>query len=151
MKIAVGSDHAAFGLKNLLKKYLEELGHDVTDFGTDSEESIDYPDIGVRVAEVVSTGKVARGILLCKTGIGMSIVANKLPHVRAAHCCTIEQAQLASEHNQANILCLSGLTTEDEAKAMVKIWIETPFGWERHLRRINKIAEIENKYMKEIE
>lgn len=148
MRIAIGSDHAAFALKNVIKKYLEESGHEVTDFGTNSQESVDYPDIALLVAEAVSTGKVARGILFCKTGIGMSIVANKLPHIRAAHCCSIEQAQLSSEHNQANVLCLAGSANEEETKAMVKIWLETPFGWERHLRRINKISEIENKYFK---
>lgn len=151
MRIAIGSDHAAFVLKNIIRKYLEELGHEVTDFGTNSQESIDYPDIAILVTEAVSTAKVARGILLCRTGIGMSIVANKLPNIRAAHCCSIEQAQLSSEHNQANVLCFGGSVNEEEAKAMVKIWLETPFGWERHLRRINKISEIEKKYLKNIE
>jgi ribose 5-phosphate isomerase B len=149
MRIAIGSDHGGFALKEKIKTFLEELGQEVKDLGTNSEESVDYPDIALAVAEEVSKGKAARGILLCKTGIGMSIAANKVPRVRAAHCSQVEQARLAMEHNQANVLCLSGLTGEKDAQEMIKTWLETPFGWERHLRRVNKISEIEKKYMKE--
>lgn len=149
MIIAIGSDHGGVELKEKIKGSLQHAGHEIKDLGTNNKDSVDYPDIALRVAEEVSQGKAARGILLCKTGIGMCIVANKVPRVRAALCCQVEQAKLASEHNQANVLCLSGLTGEQEAEMMIKGWLETPFGWERHLRRINKIAEIEKKYMKE--
>lgn len=148
MNIAIGSDHAGFELKEKVKKYLQDLKHEIKDLGTISTESVDYPDIALAVAEEVSQGKSARGILLCKTGNGVSIAANKVPHIRAALCWDAETARLASEHNQANILCMSGLTNEAQALEMIKIWMETPFSWERHLKRINKITEIEKKYMK---
>jgi ribose 5-phosphate isomerase B len=147
--IAIGSDHGGVELKDKIKDFLTKSGHEVNDLGTNTKDSVDYPDIALQVAEEVSRGKASRGILLCKTGIGMCIAANKVPRVRAALCCQVEQAKLASEHNQANVLCLSGLTGEPEMEQMIKAWLETPFGWERHLRRVNKIAEIEKKYMKE--
>ncbi|MBI5554732.1 MAG: ribose 5-phosphate isomerase B [Elusimicrobia bacterium] len=149
MIIALGSDHGGVELKEKIKVFLQQAGHKVRDLGTNGKDNVDYPDIALRVAEEVSQGQAARGILLCKTGIGMCIAANKVPRVRAALCCQVEQAKLASEHNQANVLCLSGMTGEPAAEMMIKGWLETPFGWERHLRRINKIAEIEKKYMKE--
>jgi ribose 5-phosphate isomerase B len=149
MIIAIGSDHGGVELKEKIKVYLQHTGHELKDFGTNSKDSVDYPDIALRVAEEVSQSKAAKGILLCKTGIGMCIVANKVPRIRAALCSQVEQAKLASEHNQANVLCLSGMVSEQEAEIMIRGWLETPFGWERHLRRINKIAEIEKKYMKE--
>ncbi|MDD5491517.1 MAG: ribose 5-phosphate isomerase B [bacterium] len=147
--IAIGSDHGGVELKEKIKDLLSKAGHEVKDMGTNNQDSVDYPDIALRVAEEISQGKAARGVLLCKTGIGMCIAANKVPRIRAALCCQVEQAKLASEHNQANVLCLSGLTSEPDMEQMVKAWLDTPFGWERHLRRINKIAEIEKKYMKE--
>lgn len=149
MRIAIGSDHGGFELKDKIGKFLESLGHEIKDLGTNTPERVDYPDIALAVAEIVSRGQADRGILLCKTGIGMSIAANKVPRVRAALCCQVEQAKLASEHNQANVLCLSGVTGEKEALAMVKTWLETPFGGDRHARRIAKISDIEKKYMKE--
>lgn len=149
MIIAIGSDHGGVELKEKIKGFLIKASHEVKDMGTNNKDSVDYPDIALRVAEEVSQGRAARGILLCKTGIGMCIAANKVPRVRAALCGQAEQAKLASEHNQANVLCLSGLTSEPDMEQMVKVWLDTPFGWERHLRRINKIAEIEKKYMKE--
>ncbi|MDD5492531.1 MAG: ribose 5-phosphate isomerase B [bacterium] len=149
MIIAIGSDHGGVELKEKIKVFLTQAGYEVKDLGTNTKDSVDYPDIALQVAEEVSQGKSERGILLCKTGIGMCIAANKVPRVRAALCCRADQARLASEHNQANVLCLSGLTSESEMEQMIKAWLETPFGRERHLRRINKIAEIEKKYMKE--
>jgi ribose 5-phosphate isomerase B len=146
--IAIGSDHGGVELKEKIKGFLIRAGHEVKDLGTNNQDSVDYPDIALHVAEEISQAKAARGILLCKTGIGMCIAANKVPRVRAALCCREEQAKLASEHNQANVLCLSGLTSEPEMEKMVKAWLETPFGGERHLRRIKKIANIEKKYMK---
>ncbi len=149
MIIAIGSDHGGVELKEKIKYFLTRLGHEVKDMGTNNLDSVDYPDIALRVAEEVSQGKAARGVLLCKTGIGMCIAANKVPRIRAALCCQAEQARLASEHNQANVLCLSGLTSAPDMEEMVKAWLETPFGRDRHLQRINKISEIEKKYMKE--
>ncbi len=149
MIIAIGSDHGGIELKGKIKDFLIRFGHEVKDMGANTKDSVDYPDIALQVAEEVSQGKAARGILLCKTGIGMCIAANKVPRVRAALCCQPEQAKLASEHNQANVFCLSGLTSESNMEQMIKAWLETPFSAERHLRRINKITEIEKKYMKE--
>ncbi len=149
MRIALGSDHGGFALKEKVKAFLLGLGHEVVDAGTDSQESVDYPDIALIVAEAVAKGRSDRGILLCKTGIGVSIAANKVPGVRAALCANAECAKLASEHNQANVLCLSGLTGEKDVQEIIKTWLETPFGGDRHARRIAKISEIEKKYMKE--
>jgi len=132
-----------------LKKKLQELNHEVSDFGCFSEDSCDYPDYAVQVAEAVASGDCSRGILICKTGIGMSIAANKVPGVLAALVCDEEMAKLASEHNNANIICLSSNLDQNRAMQIVTIWLNTPFGWERHLRRINKIKEIENRYLKQ--
>ncbi|MDD5258801.1 MAG: ribose 5-phosphate isomerase B [bacterium] len=147
--IAIGSDHGGVELKEKIKDFLTQLGHEVKDLGTNTKDSVDYPDIALRVAEDISQGKAARGVLLCKTGIGMCIAANKVPRIRAALCCQADQARLASEHNQANVLCLSGLTSESDMEQMIKAWLETPFGRDRHMRRIDKITAIEKKYMKE--
>lgn len=149
MIIAIGSDHGGVELKEKIKDFLTQLGHEVKDLGTNTKDSVDYPDIALRVAEDISQGKAARGVLLCKTGIGMCIAANKVPRIRAALCCQADQARLASEHNQANVLCLSGLTSESDMEQMIKAWLETPFGRDRHMRRIDKITAIEKKYMKE--
>ncbi|MCJ7645955.1 ribose 5-phosphate isomerase B [bacterium] len=149
MKIAIGSDHQGFKLKVELKKKLQELNYEVSDFGCFSEDSCDYPDYAVQVAEAVANGDYSRGILVCKTGIGMSIAANKVPGVLAALVCDEEMAKLASEHNNANIICLNSNLNQNRTMKIVTIWLNTPFGWERHLRRINKIKEIENKYLKQ--
>jgi ribose 5-phosphate isomerase B len=149
MKIAIGSDHQGFKLKVELKEKLQELNYEVSDFGCFSEDSCDYPDYAVQVAEAVANGDYSRGILICKTGIGMSIAANKVPGVLAALVCDEEMAKLASEHNNANIICLNSNLNQNRTMKIVTIWLNTPFGWERHLRRINKIKEIENKYLKQ--
>ncbi|MFB0528259.1 MAG: ribose 5-phosphate isomerase B [bacterium] len=149
MKIAIGSDHQGFKLKERLKEKLRELNHEVSDFGCFSEESCDYPDYAVQVGEAVVRGDYNRGILICKSGIGMSITANKVPGVLAALVGDEEMAKLASEHNNANIICLSSNLDQKRMMNIVAIWLNTPFGWERHLRRINKIKEIENKYLKQ--
>jgi ribose 5-phosphate isomerase B len=149
MKIAIGSDHQGFKLKVELKEKLQELNYEVSDFGCFSEDSCDYPDYAVVVAEAVASGDCSRGILICKTGIGMSIAANKVPGVLAALVCDEEMAKLASEHNNANIICLNSNLNQNKTMKIVTIWLNTPFGWERHLRRINKIKEIENKYLKQ--
>ncbi len=149
MKIAIGSDHQGFKLKERLKEKLQELNHEVHDFGCFSEESCDYPDYAVQVAEAVASGDYNKGILICKSGIGMSITANKVPGVLAALVRDEEMAKLASEHNNANIICLSSNLDQNRMMNIVTSWLNTPFGWERHLRRINKIKEIENKYLKQ--
>ena len=149
MKIAIGSDHQGFKLKVGLKEKLEKLNHEVSDFGCFSEESCDYPDYALQVAESVASGDCNRGILICKTGIGMSITANKVPGVLAALVRDEEMAKLASEHNNANIICLNSNLDQNRIMKIITSWLNTPFGWERHLRRINKIKEIENKYLKQ--
>lgn len=132
-----------------LKEKLQKLNHEVSDFGCFSEESCDYPDYAVQVAEAVASGDCNRGILICKSGIGMSITANKVPGILAALVRDEEMAKLASEHNNANIICLSSNLDQKRILNIVTSWLNTPFGWERHLRRINKIKEIENKYLKQ--
>lgn len=132
-----------------LKEKLQKLNHEVGDFGCFSEESCDYPDYAVQVAEAVARGEYSKGILICKSGIGMSITANKVPGILAALVRDEEMAKLASEHNNANIICLSSNLDQKRMMNIVASWLNTPFGWERHLRRINKIKEIENKYLKQ--
>ena len=149
MHIAIGSDHAGFEYKKAVKEYLKKSGHKVTDFGTFSQESCDYPDFGLAVAEAVAQGKFDRGILVCNSGIGMSIIANKVPGIRAALCWNTTTAKSASDHNMTNILCLAqGMTRLSEVKKMLGLWLDTPFAGGRHLRRVNKIREFEKKYLK---
>lgn len=138
--IAIGSDHAGFELKEILKNYLEELEHPYHDYGTFSEESTNYPDWGARVAEAVSQGKYKRGILICGAGIGMSIVANRYQGVRAALCTSEYLAEICRRHNDANIIVMGGRTTPEViAKRMLKLWLETPFEGGRHASRIDLI------------
>lgn len=137
--IIMGSDHAAYALKEKIKAYIIENGIDVADVGTRSEDSVDYPDIGIKVASAVSTGKFNRGILLCGSGIGMSMVANRFPGVRAALCTDLFSAIMSRRHNNANILVLGGrITGEGLALEMVRSWLETPFDGGRHQSRIEK-------------
>jgi ribose 5-phosphate isomerase B len=149
MLIAIGSDHAGFDLKQDILKLLQELGHESIDFGTDTPQSVDYPDFGEKVSTAVSSGKVDRGILICGTGIGMSIVANKFPNVRAALCNDLFSARMSRLHNDANILVLGGrIIGRDLAKAIVQVWLTTTFESGRHLLRLRKISLIEQKMMK---
>ncbi len=142
MKIIIGSDHAGFDLKEALKGAIGGM----TDIGTDSGESVDYPDFGVRVARAVSSGEYERGILICGSGVGMSIVANKVPGIRAALCTDVDTARLSRMHNDANILVLAGRRTDlKEAVAIVTVWLETPFEGGRHARRLDKIRNIEEE------
>ena len=145
MKIAVGSDHGGYALKQVLLDVLRGRGLTVDDFGTvDGNASVDYPDFGAQVARAVSTGQVDRGLLVCGTGIGMSIIANKFPGVRAALVTDAYMARMASEHNNANILVLGGRTSDPtSAREMVETWLDTPFEGGRHQRRLDKIAEYE--------
>ncbi len=150
MKIALACDHGGLALKNQIKQFLEENGYEVRDFGTDSEKSCDYPDLVLPAAEAVSNGACERGIFVCTTGIGISIVANKVPRVRCALCCDQTCARLTREHNDANALALGGgIVGTNLALDIVKTFLETPFsGLEKHQRRIDKISAIEKKYQR---
>jgi len=143
--VIIGSDHAAFDLKEKIKAFLVDRGIDVDDAGSHSEDSVDYPDFGIKVASMVSTGKFERGILLCGTGIGMSMVANKFPHVRAALCSDLFSAIMSRRHNNSNILVLGGRVVGDTlAMEMVRAWLETPFDGGRHQLRIDKFDQIDS-------
>jgi ribose 5-phosphate isomerase B len=150
MKIALGSDHGGYQLKENLKEYLKELKVEYIDFGCENEKSIDYPDIGFKVAIEVRSGKYNRGILICGTGIGMSVVANKVRGIRAALCDNEFTARCAREHNDANILVLGGRVICSElAKEIVKVWLNTKFSHEeKHINRLNKIKQEEDKIFK---
>jgi ribose 5-phosphate isomerase B len=144
MKIAVGCDHAGFGLKEDVVGLLKSMDLDILDCGTNGTSSVDYPDFGEKVAGLISAGKVERGILICGTGIGMSMVANKFPRVRAALCNDLFSAKMSRMHNDANILVLGGrVVGRDLAAEIVRTWLATPFEGERHLRRLHKINTIE--------
>jgi RpiB/LacA/LacB family sugar-phosphate isomerase len=144
-KIPIGSDHAGFELKEQVKRYLAELGYEPEDFGTAGPQSVDYPDYAAEVAGRVSRGERDRGILVCGTGIGMSIAANKFKGVRAALATDEHLAELSRQHNDANVLALGGRTTSPElARKIVKTWLETKLeGGGRHSQRISKIAQSE--------
>ena len=145
MKIAIGSDHGDYQLKERLKKYLKELNIEYKDFGCESEKSVDYPDIGFKVSNEVRKGNYERGILICGTGIGMSIVANKIKGIRASLCHDVFSAQKAREHTNANILALGeSVIGIGLAQEIVKIWLKTDYSQkERHIRRLDKIKKIE--------
>jgi ribose 5-phosphate isomerase B len=147
LKIAIGSDHAGWKLKEKIKAYLEELGHQLRDFGTDSSDSCDYPDFALAVAEAVAGGEEERGILICSTGIGMTITANKVPGIRAAFCKDEKTARLSREHNDANVLTLSSnMGALESIRNLLRIWLNTGFAGGRHARRVEKITRIEEKY-----
>ena len=150
MKIALGSDHGGYQLKENIKEYLKELNVKCVDFGCESEKPVDYPDIGFKVAVEVKNGKCDRGILICGTGIGMSVIANKVRGIRAALCYDEFTARCAREHNNANILVLGGrVIGSGLAKEIVKVWLNTKFSQEeRHINRLNKIKQEEDKVFK---
>ncbi len=140
----MGADHAGFALKEKVKEELKRLGHRVYDFGTDSADSVDYPDYALKVAKSVANREVQRGILVCGTGIGMAISANKVPGVRAANVCDPAAARLSREHNDANVLTLGGrLLEETRALEIVRAWLKSEFAGGRHQKRVEKIAQIE--------
>ena len=146
MKIAIGCDHAGVALKNEITPILDDLKIEWEDFGTKEEESVDYPDFGEKVSNAVSKGKVDRGILICGTGIGMSIVANKFPGIRAALCHEDYSAKMSRLHNDSNILVLPGRVIKTEtAIDIVKAWFATDFEGGRHQKRLDKITAIEEK------
>jgi len=144
MKIAIGSDHRGFDAKRRLVPMLRQLGHEVTDIGPDGNDSVDYPDYAYEVAKSVSEGRVERGILICGTGIGMCIAANKVKGVRAAPCHDSITVEMSRRHNDANVLCLSADLLGDELIGrIVRLWLETEFEGGRHARRVDKIKRIE--------
>lgn len=146
MTIAIGCDHAGFELKKEVISLLQHLGIDTEDFGTDRPVSVDYPDFGEKVSEAVSSGKAEKGILICGTGIGMSIVANKFPGIRASLCNDLFTARMSRLHNDANILVLGGrIVGLDLAAEIVKTWVTTPFEGQRHCARLDKITKIEQR------
>lgn len=146
MKIAIGTDHGGYHLKGLLIRQLKSGGHRVLDAGTFSPQPCDYPAVGALVAKAVSKGKAERGVLLCKSGAGMGIVANKFPGVRAVVALDIRSAKHSREHNDANILVLGASHVSDEkAKKILKVWLSTPFGSGRHARRVRQIEQIEKR------
>jgi ribose 5-phosphate isomerase B len=144
LMIAVGCDHGGVELKDYLIGFLREKGANVKDFGTHGRASVDYPDFGREVSRRVSSGEAERGVLICTSGIGMSILANKFPGVRAALVQDLDAARSSREHNDANILVLSGAKTAPSlAEEIVVTWLTTPFAGGRHQRRIDKISQIE--------
>jgi len=143
MIIAIASDHAGYELKNNIKSYLEKKPLSVEDFGTFKNDAVDYPDYGILAARAVSQGKADKGILICGSGIGMSIVANKVNGIRAALCMTEEMAEMSRRHNNSNILVMGGRMIEfKKAVNIIEVWLETPFEGGRHFKRINKIHQL---------
>ncbi len=146
MQIGIACDHGGFALKEELKSFLQTLGHEPVDLGTFDETSVDYPDYGMVLAERVSKGDLKQGILLCGTGIGMSIVANKFKGVRAALTNDLYSARYCREHTDANIIVIGGrIVGKDLAKEIVRTWLESSFAGGRHQRRLEKIASLEEK------
>jgi ribose 5-phosphate isomerase B len=147
MKIIVGSDHRGFAVKNRILTVLRQLGHDVEDVGPPGRDSVDYPDYAFQVALAVSEGRADRGILVCGTGIGMCIAANKVKGVRAAPCHDSITAEMSRRHNDANVLCLSAdLLGEQLIDRMLHLWLQTEFEGGRHARRVDKISRFEAEH-----
>ena len=144
MKIAIGADHAGFALKEKLRRRLAGEGHDVVDFGTDSGDSCDYPDFAQPVAREVAQGRSDRGILVCSTGIGMAMAANKVDGIRAAPAQSEDEVRMTREHNDANVLTLGAkYLDEDRAAGLIEVFLNTEFSGGRHARRVAKIAQLE--------
>jgi ribose 5-phosphate isomerase B len=138
--VYIGSDHAGYSIKKKTINYVKSLGYTVIDLGTDSEESVDYPDYGVKVARKVRETEGSCGIIFCGTGIGISIAANKIPGIRAALCTTEFHVEMARRHNDANILAMGArVSSFDDIKDMIKMWFATPFEGGRHQKRVKKI------------
>lgn len=147
MNIVIGSDHGGFELKEELKAYLSELNISVADLGTQNSESVDYPDYAAKVARSIENGSADAGILVCGTGIGMCITANKFKGIRAAVLTNEFEAEMAKAHNNANVVCLGGRVLQMEtAKKLVSIWLKTSYEGGRHDRRLAKIAELEKSW-----
>ena len=149
--VALGADHAGFSLKQDLKQWLVSEGHTVIDTGTHSEDSVDYPDFAASVARAVVGGDAERGLLVCGTGIGMAISANKVSGIRAAVCGDVDTARLSRRHNDLNVLALAGRTTSrEQGIAIVRAWLETVFEGGRHQRRLEKVAGLEQAALVEV-
>lgn len=143
MKISIASDHAGFSLKKDVIHWLKENNYEILDFGTYSEESVDYPDFAIPAAEAVANGESEFGIVICGTGIGVSISANKVAGIRAANCCTVEMSKMSRLHNNANVVAFGArLIDLDMAKSIVKTFLETEFEGGRHIKRVEKIHSI---------
>ncbi len=146
MRVAVGSDHRGFEVKQRILLLLSKWQHEAQDYGTNSKDSADYPDFALSVADAVSRGTADRGILICGTGIGMCIAANKVAGIRAAPCHDVITAEMSRRHNDANVLCLSAdLLGEELIERMLQIWLTTEFEEGRHARRVNKIKDYEQQ------
>lgn len=147
MKIAVASDHRGFVIKGKIIAMISDLGHEALDMGTDSPDSVDYPDFAAQVASAISQQKVDRGVLICGTGMGMCITANKFSGVRACTCHDDLTAEMSRRHNDANVLCLSADLLGDRLiNRMIELWLKTEFEAGRHARRIEKISRIESEH-----
>ncbi|MEW6227167.1 MAG: ribose 5-phosphate isomerase B [Bacillota bacterium] len=148
MKIVIGSDHGGFELKEDIKAYLGELGYECVDYGTHSKDPVDYPDFAFLVAEAVARGLFDRGIIVDGAGVGSAMAASKVPGVRCAACQDIYTARNSREHNDANVLALGDrVVGKGVAREIVKVWLTTEFAGGRHLRRVNKIMEIERRFL----
>ncbi len=146
MKIALGNDHRGVGPKQRLAGVLAGLGHEILDCGAGSAASVDYPDYAIAVAKAVAEGTAARGVLICATGHGMCIAANKVHGVRAANCRDVVDAEMSRLHNDANVICVSAdLVGEDLMERMIKVWLDTRFEGGRHARRLEKITKFEQE------
>jgi len=151
MKVVIGSDHAGYELKEQIKVVLEEKGCTIIDVGAESTVSVDYPDFGIKAATLVARGEVDRGVLICGTGVGMSIIANKVKGVRASLIYDLYTAIQSRKHLDANILVLGGrVTGKDLAAEIVRAWLDTPFEGGRHQKRIEKIERYEKDHLKEL-
>jgi ribose 5-phosphate isomerase B len=149
MQIAIGSDHAGFELKEDLRKFLKERGLVVLDLGAPDETPVDYPEIGRAVSEKVSTGEIPRGILICGTGIGMSMVANRFPGVRATLCHDLYTARMSREHNDSNLLVLGArLLGKGIAREILRVWLEAEFQGGNHQRRLDAIAALDEEIVR---
>lgn len=152
MKIALGADHAGFELKQKVRDYLEKNGYQVKDEGTVSNESVDYPDFAKKVGEDVAGKQADLGILVCGSGVGMAIAANKVPGIRAANISSEYEAQYSREHNDANVLAIGArILDENKALTLIDKWLNTPFAGGRHQRRVDKIAAIEREEFQKME
>ena len=146
MKIGIATDHHGIHLKAVIRDHLTKAGHEVRDFGPDGTEAVDYPDYAATVARAVAAGQCERGILICGTGIGMCIAANKVRGIRAAECWDLFSARRSRQHNDANVLCLgSDMIADTHAQEIVDIWVKTPHEGGRHERRVKKIAAMETE------
>ena len=146
MKISIACDHGAYMLKNKVAQHLKNEGHEVVDFGTNGPESCDYPDFAAQAARAVAQGACERGIVLCTTGIGVSITANKIKGIRCAHCADCLEAELTRRHNDANMMAIgAGFTGKNMAERMVEVFLSTEFEGGRHERRVNKMMALEQE------